>query len=70
MFINVDLPAPLWPTKPTHSPTPTTKSTPTNARTAPKLFSTPFKVTMFGTVSVMVNAVNAGIERERRELGS
>jgi hypothetical protein len=25
---------------------------------------------MFGTVSVMVNAVNAGIERERRELGS
>src|SRR5258708_17698332 len=44
--ISVDLPAPLWPTSPTHSPTLTGKSTPASARTAPKCFSTPSNLTM------------------------
>ena len=34
-FIRVDLPAPLWPTRPTHSPASTRRSTPLSARTAP-----------------------------------
>src|SRR3954469_14683857 len=45
-FISVDLPAPLWPTSPRHSPAPTPKSTPAKARTAPKLFATPFRLTI------------------------
>src|SRR6516165_1779611 len=45
--INVDLPAPLCPTSPTHSPVSTAKSTPARARTAPKCFSTPSKLTIF-----------------------
>src|SRR5215813_13739807 len=44
--ISVDLPAPLWPTRPTHSPAATAKSTPSSARTAPKCFSTPSSLTM------------------------
>ena len=44
--ISVDLPAPLWPTRPTHSPAATRKSTPSSARTAPKCFSTPSSSTM------------------------
>jgi hypothetical protein len=39
--MRVDLPAPLWPTSPKHSPAATTRSTPPKARTAPKDFSTP-----------------------------
>src|SRR5690606_32356645 len=46
--ISVDLPAPLWPTRPMHSPASTLKSTPSSARTAPKCFSTPSSFTMFG----------------------
>src|SRR5215468_5000939 len=44
--ISVDLPAPLWPTSPTHSPAATVKSTPSSARTAPKCFSTPSSLTI------------------------
>src|SRR5262245_44047704 len=44
--ISVDFPAPLWPTRPTHSPAATAKSTPSSARTAPKCFSTPSSLTM------------------------
>src|SRR5438034_11789072 len=44
--MRVDLPAPLWPTRPMHSPAGTAKSTPFNARTAPKDFSTPSKLTI------------------------
>src|SRR5689334_16108804 len=47
-FIRVDLPAPLWPTSPTHSPAPTARSTPSSARTAPKCFSTPSSRAMRG----------------------
>src|SRR5450759_2210200 len=35
-FINVDLPAPLWPTRPMHSPRASARSTPRRACTAPK----------------------------------
>src|SRR3954465_10677049 len=45
-FISVDLPAPLCPTSPRHSPAPTARSTPASARTAPKLFATPFRLTI------------------------
>ena len=38
---SVDLPAPLWPTSPTHSPARTAKSTPSSARTAPKALAAP-----------------------------
>src|SRR5208282_3444132 len=48
--ISVDLPAPLWPTSPTHSPTSAAKSTPASARTAPKCFSTPSSLTIFTDV--------------------
>src|SRR5690606_5894626 len=55
MLTSVDLPAPLWPTSPTHSPAATSKSTPPSARTAPKLFSAPFtaKTTAFCAVVLM-----------------
>src|SRR5690606_11744148 len=55
MLTSVDLPAPLWPTSPTHSPAATWKSTPPSARTAPKLFSAPFtaKTTAFCAVVLM-----------------
>src|SRR5579872_3585435 len=43
--ISVDLPAPLWPTTPTHSPALSEKSAPSRARTAPYDFSTPMKST-------------------------
>ena len=39
--MSVDLPAPLWPTSPKHSPLPTSRLTPLKARTAPKFLSTP-----------------------------
>src|SRR5258707_10835033 len=51
--INVDLPAPLWPTRPTHSPEATAKSTPSSAWTAPKCFSTPSSSTMLGLASAI-----------------
>src|SRR3954452_16513261 len=44
--MSVDFPAPLWPTRPTHSPAPMWKSTPSSARTAPKCFSAPTSLTM------------------------
>ena len=43
--IRVDLPAPLWPTRPMHSPRPITRSTPPKARTVPNCFSTPSSLT-------------------------
>src|SRR6267142_5260391 len=49
--IRVDLPAPLWPTRPTHSPAEAKKSTPSSARTAPKCFSAPSSLTMIGAAS-------------------
>src|SRR5689334_24441966 len=55
--ISVDLPAPLWPTKPTHSPRSTTKSTPSSARTAPKCFSTPSSLTIFAPASAIDGSV-------------
>src|SRR4051794_5603348 len=58
--INVDLPAPLWPTSPTHSPPSTAKSTPSSARTAPKCFSTPSSLTMFARASAISGSVQTG----------
>src|SRR3954462_15253966 len=59
-FISVDLPAPLWPTSPTHSPASTAKSTPSSARTAPKCFSTPSSLTMFARASAINGSVPTG----------
>src|SRR5262249_43941819 len=56
---SVDLPAPLWPTSPTHSPVWTVKSTPSKARTAPKCFSTPPSSMMLSAPSAMCS-VNVG----------
>src|SRR5580704_15848254 len=58
--ISVDLPAPLWPTSPTHSPPSTAKSTPSSARTAPKCFSTPSSLTMFVRASAISGSVPTG----------
>src|SRR5690349_9750512 len=53
--MSVDLPAPLCPTSPTHSPAPTWKSTPLRARTAPKCFSAPFSRTISVFALSMLN---------------
>src|SRR4029453_11621497 len=53
-LISVDLPAPLWPTSPRHSPTPTVRSTLASARTAPKLFVMPERLTIFSVAWSMV----------------
>src|ERR1700738_5376476 len=58
--MRVDLPAPLWPTSPTHSPASTVKSTPSSARTAPQCFSTPASLTMFARASAITGNVPTG----------
>src|SRR5256885_16331979 len=58
--ISVDLPAPLWPTRPTHSPALTARSTPSSARTAPKCFSTPSSFTIFVPASAISGSVPTG----------
>src|SRR4051812_3511281 len=52
---SVDLPAPLWPTRPSHSPTPIERSTPFSARTAPKCFSAPVSWTMVSRDCVKIS---------------
>src|SRR5262249_48135623 len=52
-----DLPAPLWPTRPTHSLVSTARSTPSSARTAPKCFSTPSSLTMLLPASAITGSV-------------
>src|SRR5262245_38133331 len=59
MFISVDLPAPLWPTRPRHSPAPMARSTPANARTAPNCFSAPSSRTISAGVSTTLPATRA-----------
>src|SRR5882724_8651175 len=51
--IKVDLPAPLCPTRPRHSPHSTRRSTPPSARTAPKCFSTPSSSTIVGLATII-----------------
>src|SRR3954468_971263 len=53
MCIKVDLPAPLCPTSPRHSPRPSVRSTPPSARTAPKCFSMPFSLTSSGLATII-----------------
>src|SRR5689334_18757758 len=69
---SVDLPAPLWPTSPRHSPAATSKSTPSRARTAPKCFSTPRSSTMRGATPGVTRAIlgsdRCGSARRRRAL--
>src|SRR3569623_3838940 len=67
--ISVDLPAPLRPTRPMHSPALTARVAPSSARTAPKCFSTPSRATMGRPISGM-DEVNHLIRlaRKRREL--
>src|SRR6185437_2141938 len=68
-FIRVDLPAPLWPTSPRHSPAPTARSTPARARTAPKLFATPFRLTICpGCVPIVSSYLTSlpGLTRQSR----
>src|ERR1022692_656652 len=48
IFMSVDLPAPLPPSRPTISPGATSKSTPRSARTPPKDFSTPLSASGIG----------------------
>src|ERR1700678_2160957 len=65
--ISVDLPAPLWPTRPTHSPVAMSRLTPSRARTAPKDFSTPSSLTRAAPALAMgrsilgVRARNSGL---------
>src|SRR3954452_16830005 len=54
---SVDLPAPLSPTRPTTSPAPTLKSTPSRAWTAPKRLLTP-RSSSSGAVAVAVSLMS------------
>src|SRR5271155_881668 len=57
MCMSVDLPAPLWPTTPTHSPAAISRLTPSRARTAPKDFSTPSSLTRAAPAVAMGRSV-------------
>src|SRR5271163_3370779 len=67
MCMSVDLPAPLWPTTPTHSPAAISRLTPSRARTAPKDFSTPSRLTRaapalaMGDLSLAYRARDCGL---------
>src|SRR3954463_759581 len=59
---SVDLPAPLSPTRPTTSPAPTWKSTPSRAWTAPKRLLTP-RSSSSGAVAVAVSLMPGSSSR-------
>ena len=52
-FMSVDLPAPLCPTRPTHSPASTCRSTPLSARTAPYALRTPCRLARVAESALM-----------------
>ena len=63
MCMSVDLPAPLWPTTPTHSPPATEKSTPSRAPDSAVRLSTPSSVTKWAGGSDIVGGTDRRLWR-------